>query len=176
MHHIHYEETKFSRFFFGNTKTSIIWFIVRLYVGWEWLIAGWDKMNNPLWWGDGAGAPLNGFLQGALAKTTGLHPDVQNWYATFLHDTILPNIFIMSHVIALGELLVGLALITGFLVGVSAFFGAFMNLNFLLAGTVSVNPILFTLGILLILAWRVAGYIGLDYYLLPKLHKLFKRK
>jgi len=78
--------------------------------------------------------------------------------------------------ITLGELLVGVALIVGFLVGVAAFFGAFMNLNFLLAGTVSINPTLFTLGILLVLAWRVAGYIGLDYYVLPKLQKFFGGK
>ena len=44
-----------------------------------------------------------------------------------------------------------------------------MNFNYLLAGTVSTNPILGILGILLILAWRVAGYYGADRYLLPLL-------
>jgi thiosulfate dehydrogenase [quinone] large subunit len=45
----------------------------------------------------------------------------------------------------------------------------FMNLNYLLAGTVSINPVLFVGGIGLILAWKVAGYIGLDRFVLPKL-------
>ncbi len=76
--------------------------------------------------------------------------------------------------IAYGELLVGIALAVGFLVGISAFFGIFMNLNFMLAGTVSVNPIYFTLGIGLVLAWRIAGYYGLDYYVLPALHRYFR--
>ncbi|MEX1027935.1 MAG: DoxX family protein, partial [Candidatus Paceibacterota bacterium] len=52
---------------------------------------------------------------------------------------------------------------------IAAFFGLFMNLNFMLAGTVSSNPILFTLAIGLVLAWKVAGHWGLDRWLLPKL-------
>jgi thiosulfate dehydrogenase (quinone) large subunit len=51
--------------------------------------------------------------------------------------------------------------------GIAAFFGAFMNWNFLMAGTASTNPLLFVLALLLVLAWKVAGYIGLDCYLLP---------
>ena len=51
----------------------------------------------------------------------------------------------------------------------AAFFGAFMNMSFLLAGSASVNPVMFTLAIGLILAWKVAGYYGLDRYLLPML-------
>lgn len=42
-----------------------------------------------------------------------------------------------------------------------------MNLNYLLSGAISTNPMLAILGLLLILAWRVAGYIGLDRYVLP---------
>jgi thiosulfate dehydrogenase [quinone] large subunit len=66
-------------------------------------------------------------------------------------------------------LLVGLGLIVGALTGIAAFFGLFMNLNYLLAGTVSTNPILGILGLFLVLAWRVAGYYGVDRYLLPVL-------
>jgi thiosulfate dehydrogenase [quinone] large subunit len=42
-------------------------------------------------------------------------------------------------------------------------------MSFLLAGSVSSNPVLFTAAIGLMLAWRVAGYYGLDRYLLPML-------
>jgi thiosulfate dehydrogenase [quinone] large subunit len=42
-------------------------------------------------------------------------------------------------------------------------------MSFLMAGTVSTNPVLFFAGILLILAWKNAGYLGLDRYLLPLL-------
>jgi thiosulfate dehydrogenase [quinone] large subunit len=35
---------------------------------------------------------------------------------------------------------------------------------------------LFTLAVLLILAWKVAGYYGLDYYLLPALGTPWSRR
>ena len=74
-----------------------------------------------------------------------------------------------AKVIAVGELLIGIGLVLGALTGIAAFAGALLNMSFMLAGTVSTNPVLFTLSILLILAWRVAGLIGLDRWLLPAL-------
>ena len=56
-----------------------------------------------------------------------------------------------------------------------AFFGALMNMSFLLAGTVSTNPVLFFAGILLILAWKNAGYLGVDRLLLPALGTPWKQ-
>jgi thiosulfate dehydrogenase [quinone] large subunit len=166
----HYiEEAPLARFLFSNRSIAWLWLIVRVYVGWEWLVAGWEKVNDPVWVGPQAGAALGGFLQGALAKTTGAHPDVQGWYAWFLQHAVLPHAAAWSHIVACGELLVGVALILGALTGIAAFFGLFMNLNYLLAGTVSVNPVLFALSIALILAWRVAGYWGADRWLLPLL-------
>ena len=61
------------------------------------------------------------------------------------------------------------ALLFGALTGIAAFFGAFMNMSFLLAGSASTNPVLFTFAIGLILAWKVAGYYGVDRWLLPML-------
>lgn len=162
------EESPLSKFLFSNTKMAWFWFIVRLYVGWEWLVAGWAKVINPVWTGDTAGAALSGFVNGALQKTTGMHPDVSGWYATFLQNTVLPHAKIWSYAVAYGEVLVGIGLIVGCFVGIAAFFGLFMNLNYLLAGTVSTNPILFVLSIGLILAWKIAGYWGLDRYVLQK--------
>ena len=42
-----------------------------------------------------------------------------------------------------------------------------MNMSFLMAGVVSTNPVLFFAAVLLILAWKNAGYIGADRFLLP---------
>lgn len=146
-----------------------LWLIVRVYVGWEWLVAGWAKVNNPAWVGSEAGGAMKGFLSGALQKTGGAHPDVQWWYADFVQNYAINNTFVLSHMVAFGELLVGIALILGIFVGIAAFFGAFMNMNFLLAGTVSANPIFLLLGILLLMAWRVAGWYGLGRYAVPLL-------
>ena len=71
--------------------------------------------------------------------------------------------------ITFGEIAIGIALLAGALTGIAAFFGAFMNMSFLLAGSASTNPVLFTMAIGLVLAWRVAGYYGVDRYLLPAL-------
>jgi thiosulfate dehydrogenase (quinone) large subunit len=169
MKYIHIEEPPVARFLFGNTITAWFWLVVRVYVGWSWLHAGWEKLNSALWVGDQSGKALSGFLQGALSKTGGAHPDVQGWYAAFLQNVVLPHAPAWAHAVAWGEFLVGVALIIGALTGIAAFFGLFMNLNFLLAGTVSVNPILFVLSIGLVLAWRVAGYVGVDRYILPLL-------
>ena len=69
----------------------------------------------------------------------------------------------------MGEVLIGVALIVGLFTGIAAFFGGFMNWNFMMAGTASTNPLLFVIAVALILAWKVAGYYGLDRYVLPAL-------
>lgn len=159
-------QVKFLKFIFESTASAWLWLMARLYVGTVWLLAGWEKIKNSAWVGGDAGKALSGFIKGALSKTGGAHPDVQSWYAFFLEHFILPNTAIWSYVIAYGELLVGIALILGLFTITAAFFGAFMNFNYLLAGTVSVNPILFLLSILILLAWRVAGHFGLDNFVL----------
>lgn len=177
-------EPPIARFFFADVRMSWLWLLVRLYAGYEWLTAGWEKLTGrsiafdsfgqPVkggaWVFTGHdGAPIVGFVNGALAQTTGGHPAVQGWYATFLKTVVLPNAATFAYVVTFGEVLVGMALILGFLTGIAALFGVFMNMNYLLAGAVSTNPILGLLGILLVLAWRIAGFLGLDHWLLPAL-------
>ncbi|MEK7609690.1 MAG: DoxX family membrane protein [Patescibacteria group bacterium] len=169
MRHHTIEVSPFFYFLFNDKKISWFWIIIRLYVGYEWLIAGWSKVTSDAWVGSGAGSALLGFLNGALAKTVGAHPDVQGWYAYFLQSAVVTHPAFWSNLVAWGELAVGIGLIIGAFTGIAAFFGLFMNLNYLLAGTVSSNPVLFTLSIGLVLAWKVAGYIGADKYLLPRL-------
>ena len=162
-------EPPLARFLFSDVRASWIWLVIRLYLGYEWLSAGSEKLTSPAWTGAQAGTALTGFLKGALAKTGGPNPSVQGWYATFLRDVVLPNARAFSYVVAIGETLVGVALVLGLLTGIAAFFGVVMNANYLLAGTVSTNPILIILGALVMLAWRNAGWIGLDRWLLPSL-------
>lgn len=160
-------EPPLASYLFADTRIAWLWGLIRLYVGWEWLVAGWEKVTNPVWVGEKAGVAVNGFFQGALSKTGGPHPDVQGWYAAFLQNFAAPHAAAFSYVVSFGEVLVGVALILGIFTGIAAFFGTFMNLNFLLAGAVSTNPILLLLQLFLILAWRVAGWYGLDRWVLP---------
>ena len=164
------EGPAFARFLFNNSRAGIFWLPIRLFLGFEWLEAGWHKLTGTGWM-DG-GSALAGYWQGAvkIPDAPGRPPITYEWYRDFL------NVLIAGHhetwfapLVTFGELAIGLGLIFGVLTGVAAFFGAFMNMSFLLAGSASVNPIMFTLAIGLVLAWKVAGYYGVDRYLLPKL-------
>lgn len=160
-------EPALSRFLFADTCMAWFWLIVRIYVGYEWIVAGWAKATSPLWTGEKAGAAIQGFLAGAIQKTAGAHPDVSGWYAYFLTNVAVPHAAFFSYLVSYGEVAVGIGLFLGAFTGIAAFFGAFMNLNYLFSGTVSSNPVLFLLGLFLILAWRNAGWFGLDRWILP---------
>lgn len=160
-------EPPITRLLFADTRLAWFWLIVRVYAGWQWLEAGLEKWSNPAWTGSSAGAGLTGFVNGALAKTGGDHPDVNTIYAGFLQAFVLPYAAAWSWAVTVGEILVGVGLIVGCLTGIAAFFGGLMNVNYLFAGTVSTNPLLFVLATWLVLAWRIAGWWGLDRWVLP---------
>src|SRR3989338_3587077 len=155
-------QSKLASFLFADTRFAWFWVFVRVYVGYEWLSAGWGKLGADAWTGAHAGGGVTGFLTGALGKTGGAHPDVTMWYAWFINHIFLPNAVFFSYLVTYGEIIVGIALILGLLTGLSAGLGAFMNFNYLFAGTVSMNPVLLLLELLLIASFRVSGYIGLD--------------
>lgn len=163
------EDSPITHALFNEVRWAWLWLIFRIYIGWHWLVSGWGKLHNPAWFGSQAGAALTGFVNNALSKTTGAHPDVQSWYAWFLQHLVLPHTTIWSNLVASGEFLVGIALILGIFTGIAAFFSSFMNLSYLLAGSVSINPIMFVPAIFLIMAWKTAGWWGLDRWLLPAL-------
>jgi thiosulfate dehydrogenase [quinone] large subunit len=160
-------EPSIARLFFADTRLAWVWLVCRVYVGWIWIDVGWNKITSSLWTGDNAGVVVRGFVNGALNKTGGSYPDVAGWYAFLLEKLVMPNSALVAHVVAYGELLVGIGLILGAFTGIAAFFGSLMNMSYLFAGTVSVNPIMALLQLFLILAWRVAGWLGLDRYILP---------
>lgn len=166
-HQTYYPEPRISQFLFASKWMAPVWLVVRVYLGWSWFSSGWGKVNNPNWVGENAGTSITGFLNGALGRAAADNPSVSGWYAWMIENIFLPNAVVMSYLVAFGEVLVGLALITGFLTGFAAFMGGTMNASFLLAGTLSSNPVMFILATWLVLAWRVAGWIGLDRWVLP---------
>lgn len=138
-------EPPIARLLFADTRSSWFWLLVRLYAGWAWPQSGMKKVGNGAWTGANAGGAIGGFVNGALHKTGGTHPDVTGWYAArrCCAASCCPIRAHGVHLIAYGEVLVGVGLIFGVLTGISAFFRSLMNVNYLLAGTVSSNPILF---------------------------------
>jgi thiosulfate dehydrogenase [quinone] large subunit len=166
------EDPPVARFLFNNVWFSWFWLIIRILAGVPWVQAGWDKVTNPAWVGPQAGTQLAGFINNALKAPAPAHPSLtiswlQTLYTGFLQHVVLPATPFWSPVVAFGELLVGIALILGIFTGIAAFFGGFMNVNYLLAGTVSTNPILFIFATWLVMAWKTAGWLGLDHWILP---------
>ena len=168
-------QSKFAYFFTTSNASAPLWFLVRLYLGYEFLMAGWEKVGNAAWFGSGAGKALTGFVQNAVAKAScapGCHPDVYQWYASFLQSSVLPHVMIWSNAVVVGEIMIGLGLIVGLCTRTAAFFAFFMAFNFLLSGSVSINPTLVLLAIGIMIAHRVAGYWGLDRFVQPYLRRM----
>jgi thiosulfate dehydrogenase [quinone] large subunit len=169
------QDPPIAQFLFSNSKAGWIWLVVRVYIGYQWLTSGWGKFNNPAWMDNGDA------IMAYWTRALGAAPDgkpiiVYDWYRVFIQALVDSGAHPwFAKLIVFGELAVGLGLIVGALVGVAAFFGALMNMSFLMAGTVSTNPVLFFLAILLILAWKNAGYLGVDRYLLPMLGTPWKQ-
>jgi thiosulfate dehydrogenase (quinone) large subunit len=163
------EGPAFARFLFNNSRAGLFWLPVRLFLGFSWLTSGWGKLTSPEW--TQGGAALRGYWERAVQIPEEGRPAITfEWYRDFLNTLLAGNHETwFSWVVMFGEVAVGLGLLLGALTGVAAFFGALMNMSFLLAGSASTNPVLFTFAIGLILAWRVAGYYGLDRALLPML-------
>lgn len=163
------EGPAFARYLFSNTRAGLFWLPIRIFLGFEWLVAGWHKLSGT-GWVDG-GASLLGYWQNAVkVPSQGAAPVTFDWYRGFLQlliDNGAQGWF--AWLITLGELAVGIGLLAGALVGIAAFFGVVMNMSYLLAGSTSVNPIMFTFAVGLMLGWKVAGHYGLDRYLLPRL-------
>jgi thiosulfate dehydrogenase [quinone] large subunit len=154
----------------GNTYLAVLWLPLRFYVGQAWLTAGEHKIRDGAWM-DG-GTALQGYWTGAVTvnEATGKTRITYAWFQDFI-QYMLDNSWYtwFAKLVAVGEVLVGLGLLLGALVGIAAFFGTVLNFNFMLAGTVSTNPVLFALTVFLVLGWKVAGWLGLDRYLLPML-------
>lgn len=164
------QDSPIARFLFSDVRFASFWLVVRVYVGWLWLTSGWGKVQNPAW--TDTGQALLGFWKSSVAvPAPPARPAITfDWYRNFLQTLIDNEAYVwFGKVVAFGELLVGIGLIVGAFVGVAAIFGAVMNFNFMLAGTASTNPLMFLLAVLLIMAWKTAGYYGLDRYLLPLL-------
>ena len=150
-----------------NTRAGLVWLPVRLFVGFVWLASGIGKLSNPAWQD---GSALGGFWTNIVTVPEGGHSTIAyEWYRSFIQfmlDGGYETWF--TWIVVFGEVAIGLALILGLLTGLAAFFGAFMNMAFMLAGSAGSNPVLFALAIALVLAWRVAGWYGLDRYVMRR--------
>jgi len=164
------QDPPITRLLFSDTRMAWLWLIVRLYLGWQWLEAGLHKVTDPTWMV--TGEALKGFWQRAVQVPAppARPPITFDWYRAFIQALLDGGHYTwFAKLVTFGEIAVGIALIIGAFVAVAAFFGAFMNWNFIMAGSASSNGVLIILAILLMLAWKVAGWYGLDRVILSYL-------
>ena len=158
---------------FSDKRFSILWLAVRVWLGWQWIEAGLHKVQSPDWMV--TGDALKGFWTGAIqVPAEGRPPIAYEWYRGFIQSMLDVQAYTwFARVVAVSEVLFGVLLIAGIFVGLTAFFSGFMNWNFIMAGSASVNGVFFGLAVLLVLAWKIAGYIGADYFILPRIADLW---
>jgi thiosulfate dehydrogenase (quinone) large subunit len=156
-----------ARWLFNSKIAAWLWLPLRIWLGWQWIAASEHKLSDPAW--VQTGLALKGFWTSAGALPVApAHPAITfDWYRSFLQMMLDAQAYTwFAKVVAYGELLVGIGLIIGAFVGIAAFFGAMMNFSFMLAGSASTNPLLLVIAVGLILAWKIGGFIGADYFLL----------
>jgi thiosulfate dehydrogenase [quinone] large subunit len=159
----HMEDAPFLKALFNSTKFAWLWLIVRVYIGWQWITSGLNKIEDPAWMQ--TGEAIKGYWSRAvmIPEAPARAPINYDWYRAFIQSLLDSESHVwFGKLIAVGEVLVGLALILGIFVGLAAFFGGLMNFSFLLAGSLSSGPVMLVLQILLLIAWKTAGYYGLD--------------
>ncbi len=160
------EDPPIARLLFSNTQMAWLWLVGRVWLGWQWIEASEHKIFDPGW--VGGGEALKAFWERALAAPGGKPVIAFDWYRAFiqvLYDHEAWSWF--APLVAWSELLIGVALILGAFTGLAAFAGSVMNWSFVMAGTASTNMLLFGVAALVILAWKIAGWYGLDRWLLP---------
>ncbi|MBU9712904.1 DoxX family membrane protein [Evansella tamaricis] len=158
----------FMEFLRNNKIAAGILTILRVYLGWSWMTAGWGKVT-------GEPFTAQGYLMGVVNNET-----VATQYPTyhaFIENFAVPNAGLFSFMVAWGELLVGIGLLLGVLTTAAAFFGIMMNFAFMFAGTISSNPWMILLTVFILAAGYNAGKFGGDRWVIPYLQtKLFKGK
>ena len=154
---------------FSNTEYSWVWLIARIYIGWGWLEAGREKLASDAWMGGGV-ALQKYWERAVIVPDTGRPTIAYDWYREFLQFLLNFGAYTwFAKLVAVGELLVGIALLVGILTGIAALFGALMNWSFMLAGSASTNPVMGLLALGVLVAWKTAGWWGLDRLVLPAL-------
>lgn len=150
----------------GSKYAAMLLTLVRLYLGWEWMTAGWHKLTGE------KAFDASGFLNNAIAKPIidkatqeAVYPNIVGFFENFA----LPNIKLFNFLVPWGEFLIGLGLLLGACTTVAVFFAMMMNFLFMFGGSLSSNPWLVLLSIFIIAAGANAGKFGLDYYILPYL-------
>jgi thiosulfate dehydrogenase [quinone] large subunit len=165
---------------YRSKPASVLWLVARLWLGYGWLNAGYQKLwgsEKAVFW-NGGGAGVKGFATAGVAgSAAGKGAGASyGWWAAFLHGFVIPNASWIAKLITVSELAIGVLLILGLFTGAAAVAALSLNLIYMFTGSAGVNPAYAVVAVFLILAWRNAGYLGLDRFALPSAGELLHRR
>src|ERR1700678_2315389 len=157
--------------FYRSKVASGLWLVARLWLGYGWVNAGYQKLwgsEKAVFW-NGGGVGVKGFATAGVAgSAAGKGAGASyGWWAAFLHGFVIPNASWIAKVVTVSELAIGVLLILGLFTGLAAVAGLTLNLVYMFTGSAGVTPAYAIVAVFLILAWRNAGYLGLDRFALP---------
>jgi thiosulfate dehydrogenase (quinone) large subunit len=170
---------RYADWLFRSKAAAMVWLVARLWLGYEWLNAGYQKLwgSEKLAFWSGGGAGVKGFAgAGVAGSATGKGGASYGWWAAFLHNFVIPNASWIAKLVTLSELAIGVLLIVGLFTGAAAFAGLGLNVIYMFSGSAGVNPAFAVVSVFLVLAWRNAGYFGLDRFALPKVRELLQHQ
>jgi thiosulfate dehydrogenase (quinone) large subunit len=103
-------------------EKTYLWYIVilRVYVGYYLLQQGTLKYLR--------GFPQSDWISRQIGDLNQV--EIYAWYKSFLIDVVVPHRELFGHLVALGEILIGLCLLLGLLTRLSSIVGVFMLLNY----------------------------------------------
>ena len=102
---------------------------IRLFIGFGWLRAVVEKLIEPAW---RDGTEIIAFVEGYSVWTLG-------WYRPIVDNLVVPNYQVILVILIAAQVFAAVTLLSGRLLAYGIGVGIFMNLNFLVAGSVDPN-------------------------------------
>src|ERR1700678_2057102 len=135
---------------FRSRIASVLWLVARVWLGYGWLNAGYQKLwgsEKAAFW-NGGGAGVKGFATAGVAGSkAGTGGASYGWFAAFLHGFVIPNASWIAKLVTLSELAIGALLILGLFTGAAAFAGISLNVVYMFSGVSGVNPAFFLVSV-----------------------------
>ena len=144
-----------------NKAVSFVLAVIRVYLGYTWLMAGIGKLQ-------GKGFDATGYLQGAIENLK-VHNRLFNLGGHHFYKISQFQTFdLFNTLVTWGEILVGIGLIVGCLTKTAVFFGLVMNFSYMFSGSIGVNPEMVILSMFLLVSGMNAGKFELTVSLSQK--------
>ncbi|MDT7710353.1 MAG: thiosulfate dehydrogenase (quinone) large subunit [Pseudonocardiales bacterium] len=134
---------------------ALVWTAMRVWLGVMWFLTGVSKV-----WGAESAAFMHGGsgVAGFAAHGTPAY----GWWGVFLHDFVVPNAGWIAVLVAVGELLIGIALVFGAFTRVAAIASLALLFTYVMSGTASVCAFYALFAIVILATWRTSSWIGVD--------------